>query len=834
MRSNDEEYLDSLLNSAQSNKIKPDSALGRMSSKVRANSSNLASDNGDARDISELVNNSGGNDDLNEIGELLTKLDRDEILDEGMAQMLDDISRPTDSAIPKYTVGNTPTIEDTRDPEEIALDEAIADAERLEAEIQSGKFNDTASYDEKSSSIVDIEEGDDALLEMAPEIALPDESIADIGPERSSDADESPEEILNGLLDEEQDGSLAFADENVSGESLSDALDSIQEEVDPFEVPDSAVVADILGNADGAEASKEEMDSMDDLESMLNSSAEPTEEVPEISDIPEVPEASEAVEEPAPDVTASAEEPALEAIAAAEEPATETSAEESGDINLDDMSMADLEAEMKNLMGEDVAPEESIPDDIDLGGFTFDGGEASVTDEVPETTENTEGGAESAAEGDLSLEDLMADSAEAEAPAEENPEDAAKPSSDADEFNLDDMEASLDNLLGGEAGDLDSIEGEVAELADLSDSGDGASNAGADSGQDVSMPDLDALMNSLANDELEDIESTVQQDMEAGVASDEELPKEDILDALTEDAFSESDEGAGEPSLEELSAIPERKPSSGEEEEAETGKKKKKGGLFGIIAKLFNALTEEEPDGSEGLASLTDENQTVLNELAKEEKPKKEKKKKEKKPKEKKPAKPKKPKEKKPPKPKKEKKPKEPKEPGAPEKVISPKKIALSGLFAASIGILVFIPSLILPERIANERANTAYEKAEYATAYKMLYGKKMTEAQEVVYEQSRVLAWSERYLTGYQNYVDMGMKEEALDMLLMGMRNKADLLEEAQKFNVEIQVQTVYDSIESVLADKYSLSVDDVNEINSIRKDRDYTIRIMEIVGTL
>ena len=152
MRSNDEEYLDSLLNSAQTNKIKPDSALGRMSSKVRESSANLASDNSDGGGISELVNNSNGNEDLDEIGDLLKKLDANELLDAGMGQMLDDIERPTDSSIPKFTVGNSPTHKDTRDPEEIALDEAIADAERLDAEIQSGKFNDTYSHDDRNES----------------------------------------------------------------------------------------------------------------------------------------------------------------------------------------------------------------------------------------------------------------------------------------------------------------------------------------------------------------------------------------------------------------------------------------------------------------------------------------------------------------------------------------------------------------------------------------------------------------------------------------------------------------------------------------------------------
>ena len=58
--------------------------------------------------------------------------------------------------------------------------------------------------------------------------------------------------------------------------------------------------------------------------------------------------------------------------------------------------------------------------------------------------------------------------------------------------------------------------------------------------------------------------------------------------------------------------------------------------------------------------------------------------------------------------------------------------------------------------------------------------------------------------------------------------------LEEAEKYSVEIEVKSVYDSIESLLSESYGLSEADVEEINSIKKDRDYTIRLMEIVGTL
>ena len=139
-----------------------------------------------------------------------------------------------------------------------------------------------------------------------------------------------------------------------------------------------------------------------------------------------------------------------------------------------------------------------------------------------------------------------------------------------------------------------------------------------------------------------------------------------------------------------------------------------------------------------------------------------------------------------------------------------------------------------MPAKITANRASNAYKQREYSTAYKLLYGKELTEEESMVYEQSRVLAWAQRYLTGYENYTAMNMKEEALDMLLMAMRNQDSLLMQAEEYGVEIQVQSVYDSIQSLLSVNYGLGSEEIKEINSIKKEREYTIRLMEIVGTL
>ncbi len=814
MKSNDEEYLDSLLSSARnSNNNNPMSALSRMSGRGSASGSPKMNGSGD---LGALVDNSNGNEDLNDIGSILDRLDRDELVDDSMSDLLDSIGRPTDPRIPKFTIGGNPSSEDVRDPEEIALDEAIADAERMEAEMLAGKFDNVPSYDSDENielgdlrpPIVDIEEGDDALLEMAPEVSLPEDNQGAGEGEAFSDAKETPEQILNDLLDDMSDGDLMQQDEGSAEESLRDALDNMKDDFDEAEsvtgqgdstlsleetfegavqeiaAPDEATAESLGDDADLDDISLEDLEAsldgvIDDEPLDSEGSAEP---MPENAEIPsnagEVPDASGQGGE---DGT-------------------------SGDMGLEDM--------------------EAALDDLGLDGFTLDGG----SEEGESLDAAVAGASEEPESAGVDEEDL------GESVAEVQAEEAPSAAVGEEDFNLNDLEASLDDLLNTDVSDNSSTEGEVAEVA----SADESSDIGPGEQEEVSIQDLDALMNSLANDEIEDIENTIDKDIESGHADESEIPKEDILSALTEDGFD--DLGDPEISLDELASIPERpsRKSSGggaapEEDEAEGGKKKKKKGFF---ARLFAALVKEDEETEGELASLTAENQQVLDELGEEggkgKKKKQKKEKKEKKPKEKKPKKEKPPKEKKPPKPKKEKKPKPPKDPGEPEKAISPKKVALSGIFAASLGILIIIPSLILPDMITSKSANAAYSHREYTTAYKLLYGKTLNEDESLMYEQSRVLAWAQRYLDGYKNYSAMNMKEEALDMLLMAIRNQEDLIAEAQKYNVEIEVNSVYDSIISVLSETYGLTEADIAEINSIKKDRDYTIRLMEVVGTL
>jgi hypothetical protein len=615
---------------------------------------------------------------------------------------------------------------------------------------------------------------------------------------------------------------------------------------------------------------------------------------------PEVQEVSEA---PAIDMPEVAAEPSLDEINIDEMLAEEPSADEvpmddetlkeeplADEISLEDMPLEENgvdDSSIEEVMGEEAAsgdgapaeeaPAEAAPSDevvpdelLELDQLQID--KMLSGDDLDENSAGAEGGS-----NELGLDDLSLDDLDLSLDSPDVPEEAGEGADGAgDEVSLESMSAELDNLLddvGEDAGGAeDSLEGEAMSSESELDSmlADLGGEEGADGGEpgDVDMPDLDAIMNSLASDDVEDLENTAHIDEQEGANageislddigigpddSGEEVNPEDIMEALEGDGLDEiglsddipdpdevNDNGGD---YDEISLFDGPDEASEDEEGGKKKKKKKRPNLLIlIIAALFKVLTQTDEDlnpksEEDGLASLTDENQQVIDELAAEDgkKAKKEKKKKEKKEKPKKE-----------PKPKKEKKPKPPKEPkpkkekkkkvddGAPEKALAPKKVAISMIFATSLGLLCCLPSFVLPGRIIFTRAQTAFENGDYSEAYKLLYGKELNEEQALLYHKARVMACANHYMDSYNNYLAMNMKDEAVDSLLVGMRTKDAIIKEAEEFQVAGEVESVYSNIESILTGEYGLSAADIEEVNKLTDKAAYTKRIMEIAGTL
>lgn len=286
-------------------------------------------------------------------------------------------------------------------------------------------------------------------------------------------------------------------------------------------------------------------------------------------------------------------------------------------------------------------------------------------------------------------------------------------------------------------------------------------------------------------------------------------------------------------------------------DEAEGGKpvkEKKKKPAF--LAKLFDFLFEEDESGEEGgdkengegveaLGVTSDENQEVLKQLKKEDKEGKKKKKKKSKGKNdvpedeenddfeesqdiKKKVK----------KPKKEKKEKSP-EPDSdtPEPKLSKKKVRAIGFFAFTILAALLVCCLVITGLLQLSDARGAYYDGDYEACYRGLYGKKLSESDQLMFERAQLMLSVNRNKEAYENYVAVGDEMRALDALLQAVDKQDKILTEAEKYELTAQAEAAYQEILAVLAEKYQLSETDAKEINGYEQDVVYTLRVKSIV---
>jgi hypothetical protein len=245
----------------------------------------------------------------------------------------------------------------------------------------------------------------------------------------------------------------------------------------------------------------------------------------------------------------------------------------------------------------------------------------------------------------------------------------------------------------------------------------------------------------------------------------------------------------------------------------EKGEKKK-----GLIAALLEAVFyEEDVEGSpeESATKLSDENKQILNELDAEgeEKGKKKKKKKEKKPKEKKPKKP------------REKKPKKEKPAGEEENgpKIPKKYIIRTSAFAISVLAAAIVLAVFLPKANVMKSARTAYYDHDYKEAFYSMYGKKLNESDQLIYDRSKTIILMDRKLESYGQYKAMGMSDKALDALFQGLKRYEALKSDAETLGVIGNIDSTRDSILLALQNDYGVSEEQAMEIIGYSKT-DYT----------
>ena len=540
----------------------------------------------------------------------------------------------------------------------------------------------------------------------------------------------------------------------------------------------------------------------------------------------------------------------------------ETEAGEGMTDGLDDVLLDELD--LGESGGDDAGMDELSLDSLDLGESSDDAG----MDELSLDSLDLGEGSDDAGIDELSLDSLDLG---------ESGDDAA-----ADDLSLDDMdglmsEEDIDRLLNG----------------DLSD-GEGGADDFAFEETGESDEDLSALLAGMDHDEdLSEINDLLE-GAEQGVSPDDDIlamleGAEDGGDSSFD--FFENDEAAKEAeSIRELTPEEIAARDGGEKPKKEKKKrkkffgKKKKGGdeeavaeepgdeleallaetaeqepapeetkekKPGVFARLMDFLLEsdedEDPVAAEVLAdnagetgTVTDENKEILEELKEEDKKGKKKKKKDKKKGKKgkegegeeaegeedeKKAKKKKKKEKK-------KKEEEVDLFAPPEKKLSKKKVMTVFVFCGTIAACIVLLASFLPDYTEKKKAQVAYDHQDYAEVYDLLYGKKLNEQDEVLFQRSNLVLQMNRKLTSYENYGNLDMRLESLNALITGVARYQEILPEAEAYNVVGEVSDIYAQILERLSADFGVSEQDALDIIASEDDVTYSQRLEAIIS--
>lgn len=243
----------------------------------------------------------------------------------------------------------------------------------------------------------------------------------------------------------------------------------------------------------------------------------------------------------------------------------------------------------------------------------------------------------------------------------------------------------------------------------------------------------------------------------------------------------------------------------------------------GLFAKIRYRLQQykqrsEEEDRLEEEAEIADQNEKkkLKEEKTKEKADKKEeaKKAKEEKAKEK-AEKEKKPKKEKP---KKEKKVKPAPKPGDILK-IKPKSMILFILFIASVIVLIILFNSAFHYNKNISEAKGYIESGSYAKAYERLAGLSVRKNDEALLRQVSVIMFVQRQTESYNNYMQLDMKDQALNSLVKGLERYNEYYREAEELGITTHLDSEKDKILGYFESTYHMSEEDANKLVQLKE---------------
>lgn len=167
-----------------------------------------------------------------------------------------------------------------------------------------------------------------------------------------------------------------------------------------------------------------------------------------------------------------------------------------------------------------------------------------------------------------------------------------------------------------------------------------------------------------------------------------------------------------------------------------------------------------------------------------------------------------------------------------PEKKLSKKKVLTVFVFCGTLAACVILINMLFPGYMEKRDARVAYDQQNYEVAYDLLYGKKLNEEDEAVFQKSNVILQIQHVLKEYEVYQKLDMRLEALDVLVQTVSDYPDLLSKAEKYHVESQVSGVYEEILATLERDFGVTEVQAMEATAAEDNVTYTKILTAMAG--
>ena len=166
-----------------------------------------------------------------------------------------------------------------------------------------------------------------------------------------------------------------------------------------------------------------------------------------------------------------------------------------------------------------------------------------------------------------------------------------------------------------------------------------------------------------------------------------------------------------------------------------------------------------------------------------------------------------------------------------PIKKLPKKKVIMIFLVFVPILAALLVIGLAVPADMNLKEARSAYYEQDYDTAYTDLYGRKLSEDDQRIFDNSSCILQMRRWEKAYQTYSSIGMPREALDALISGVGCYDYLMNHYNTSDVQMQIDTSYNNIVNLLGQNYGVTPEYARKIIATKSDKDYTRYIDNII---